>query len=347
MSEVSRRGFLSSAVAGGLVAPIAAPALLRLRSPVAISSFNGLKAVEIAFQRMTEGWRPVDAAVAGVSVVEDDPEDDGVGIGGLPNEDGVVELDASVMDGPSGLAGAVASLQNIQNPAQVALKVMRHTDHVLLVGEGALRFARAHGFPEVNLLTEAARKKWLEWKEKRSAIDDWISPDENGEHGKEWFDKYKHKTGTIHLGAVAANGDVGSCTTTSGLAFKLAGRVGDSPVIGCGNYCDNDVGTGGGTGRGEASILINSASFLVHQMGLGKSPTDACLAAVQRVDRLTKLKRLRDDKGRLNFQIQFYATNKKGEFGSASTYDDQFSVCDDKGPRRVDMASLYGEPPPK
>jgi N4-(beta-N-acetylglucosaminyl)-L-asparaginase len=175
------------------------PALLRLRSPVAISSFNGLKAVEIAFQRMTEGWRPVDAAVAGVSVVEDDPEDDGVGIGGLPNEDGVVELDASVMDGPSGLAGAVASLQNIQNPAQVALKVMRHTDHVLLVGEGALRFARAHGFPEVNLLTEAARKKWLEWKEKRSAIDDWISPDENGAHGKEWFDKYKHKTGTIHL----------------------------------------------------------------------------------------------------------------------------------------------------
>lgn len=347
MSEVSRRGFLSSAVAGGLVAPIAAPALLRLRSPVAISSFNGLKAVEIAVQRMTEGWRPVDAAVAGVSVVEDDPEDDGVGIGGLPNEDGVVELDASVMDGPSGLAGAVAALQNIQNPAQVALKVMRHTDHVLLVGEGALRFARAHGFPEVNLLTEAARKKWLEWKAKRSAIDDWITPDENGEHGKEWFDKYKHKTGTIHLGAVGANGDVGSCTTTSGLAFKLAGRVGDSPVIGCGNYCDNDVGTGGGTGRGEASILINSASFVVHQMGLGKSPTDACVAAVRRVDRLTRIKRLRDDKGRLNFQIQFYATNKKGEFGSASTYADQFSVCDDKGPRRVDMASLYGEPPPK
>lgn len=344
MTELSRRGFLSTAAAAALTAPAAARAG-RPRSPVAVSSENGLKAVELAVQRMSEGWRPVDAAVAGVELVENDPTDDSVGLGGLPNEDGVVELDACVMDGPSGLGGAVAALQKIKNPAQVALKVMRHTDHVLLVGEGALRFARAHGFVEENLLTEASRKKWLEWREKRSSIDDWIAPEENGpEHGREWFQKFKHKTGTIHLGAVDANGDVGSCTTTSGLAFKLAGRVGDSPLLGCGNYCDNDVGTGGGTGRGEACILANGGSFIVQQMALGKSPTDACLDAVKRVVRLTKVKRLLNAKGRPDFQIQFYATNKAGQFGAAAMYPDQFAVCDGAGARLLDMAALFDEP---
>jgi len=342
MHDLSRRSFLQSAAVGALVTP-AMPGVLRLRSPVAVASANGLKAVELAVQRMTAGWRPIDAAVAGVELVENDPEDDSVGIGGLPNEDGVVELDACVMDGPSGLGGAVAALQNIKNPAQVALKVMRHTDHVLLVGEGALRFARAHGFREENLLTEKSRQKWLEWREKRSAIDDWVSPDENGEHGKDWFFQYKHKTGTIHLGAVAANGDVGSCTTTSGLAFKLAGRVGDSPLLGCGNYCDNDVGTGGGTGRGEACILANGGSFIVHCMASGRSPTDACLDAVKRVVRLTKVKRLLDKQGRPDFQVQFYATNTKGEFGAAALYADRFAVCDGAGARLADMAALYDE----
>ena len=348
MSPLSRRGFLQSSLAFGLSAPAcvaSAPAnsSSRLRSPVAISSANGLQAVALAVQRMNEGWRPVDAAVAGVELVENDPNDDSVGLGGLPNEDGTVELDACVMDGPSGLGGAVAALQNVKNPAQVALKVMRHTDHVLLVGEGALRFARAHGFREENLLTEASRLKWLEWKQKRSAIDDWLDPAENGEHGREWFEKYRHKTGTIHLGAVAANGDVGSCTTTSGLAFKLAGRVGDSPLLGAGNYCDNDVGTGGGTGRGEANILIHGGSFLVGQMALGKSPTDACLEAVRRVVRFTKVKRLLDEQGRPNFQVQFYATNVRGEFGAAALYADKFAVCDGDGARLADMASLYQE----
>lgn len=345
MDHVSRRGFLQSAAASAFAAPVWLPAgAARLASPVAVASANGVKAVELAVQRMNEGWRPVDAAVAGVELVENDPEDDSVGIGGLPNEDGVVELDACVMDGPSGLGGAVAALQNIKNPAQVALKVMRRTDHVLLVGEGALRFARAHGFVEENLLTEKSRLKWLEWREKRSAIDDWISPEENGEHGREWFRKYKHKTGTIHLGAVDANGDVGSCTTTSGLAFKLAGRVGDSPLLGCGNYCDNDVGTGGGTGRGEASILANGGAFIVQQMALGKSPTDACMEAVKRVVRLTKVKRLLDSKGRPDFQIQFYATSKAGQFGAAALYADKFAVCDGAGARLADMACLYDEP---
>ena len=350
MGDFSRRKFLRGAATSAAVAA-ATPACSfsvvtrRLRSPVAVASANGIKAVELAVQRMTEGWRPVDAAVAGVELVENDAEDDSVGLGGLPNEDGVVELDACVMDGPSGLGGAVAALQNVKNPAQVALKVMRHTDHVLLVGDGALRFARAHGFQEENLLTEKSRQKWLEWREKRSAIDDWLSPEENGEHGKEWFRRFKDKTGTIHLGAVDANGDVGSCTTTSGMAFKLAGRVGDSALIGCGNYCDNDIGTGGATGRGEACILANGGSFVVHQMALGKSPTDACLEAVKRVVRLTKVKRLLDDKGRPDFQVQFYATNKAGEIGAAAIHAGPYALCDAKGPRLADLASLFQEPP--
>lgn len=345
MTDCTRRSFLAAAAASTAASlPAPAFAIRRLRSPVAVASGNGLQAVQIAVQRMTEGWRPVDAAVAGVSVVEDDPDDDSVGLGGLPNEDGVVELDACVMDGPSGLAGAVAALQNIKNPAQVALKVMRHTDHVLLVGEGALRFARAYGFPEQNLLTERSRKKWLEWRERRSAVDKWVSPDENGEHGREWFDQYRHKTGTIHLGAVAANGDVGSCTTTSGLAFKIPGRVGDSPLIGCGNYCDNDVGTGGATGRGEACILVNGGAFLVQQMALGKSPTDACLEAARRVVRFTKVQRLLDAKGRPAFQVQFYATDKSGRIGAAALYAGRYALCDEQGPRHADFASLYDEP---
>jgi N4-(beta-N-acetylglucosaminyl)-L-asparaginase len=349
MTRITRRGFLHGTAAAAAMPAVSPFAVARTastrRAPVAVASANGIKAVELAVQRMTEGWRPVDAAVAGVELVENDPNDDSVGLGGLPNEDGVVELDACVMDGPSGLGGAVAALQNIKNPAQVALKVMRHTDHVLLVGEGALRFARAHGFPEENLLTEASRLKWLEWRQKRSAIDDWLSPDENGEHGKEWFRKFKHKTGTIHLGAVAPNGDVGSCTTTSGMAFKLAGRVGDSPLLGCGNYCDNDVGTGGATGRGEACILANGGAFIVQQMALGKSPTDACVEACRRVVRLTKVARLLDPKGRPDFQLQFYATDTKGAFGAASLYASQYAVADGAGARLADCAALWDEPP--
>lgn len=344
---LDRRSFLQLSAAASAAAcstASAAPFAIRegrRKGPVAVSSANGIRAVEIAVARMREGMRPVDAAVLGVEVVENDPEDDSVGLGGLPNEEGVVELDACVMDGPSGLAGAVAALQNIKNPAQVALKVMRHTDHVLLVGAGALRFARDYGFLEENLLTERSRQKWLEWRERRSQTDKWIHPDENGEHGRDWFQQFKDKTGTIHLGAVDGNGDCGGCTTTSGFAFKIPGRVGDSPLIGCGNYVDNEVGTAGATGRGEACILAHGGSFVVMQMALGKSPTDACLEACKRVARMTKVKRLLDEKGRPNFQLQFYATNKKGEFGAASLYPSPFAVCDDDGPRQLDCAALY------
>lgn len=336
---LSRRTFLqvSSAMA---VTPLAVPVRTRLlASPVAVSSANGLKAVEIAVQKMLAGWRPVDAAVAGIESVENDPNDDSVGLGGLPNEEGIVELDACCMDGPSGLGGAVASLRNIKNPSQVALKVMRHTDHVLLVGEGALRFARAHGFTEENLLTEASRKKWLQWKARHSKNDAWIDPTENGEHGKELPIR---QTGTVHVGCVDSNGDIGGSTSTSGLAWKLPGRVGDSPLLGCGNYVDNDFGVAGSTGRGEAAILTNASSFIVGQMALGKSPTDACLEACRRVVRFTKVKRLQRQDGRPDFDIKFYAINKKGEPGGAALWPGKYARCTDKGSADLaDLASLF------
>lgn len=343
--SLTRRSFLRASAAVSAAGCVSADPSFSIakgqrRGPTAIASANGIGSVEIACEKMQAGWRPVDAAVKGVEIVENDPADDSVGYGGLPNEDGVVTLDACVMDGVSGLGGAVASLRNVVNAAQVALKVMRHTDHVLLVDEGALQFARAHGFKEVDLLTDASRQKWLEWLARRSPIDDWIDPSENGEHGQEWFEKFKDKTGTIHLGAVN-NGDIGGCTTTSGLAFKLAGRVGDSPLLGCGNYVDNDFGVGGSTGRGEACILANGASSTVHQMALGKSPTDACLETCRRVVRMTKVGRLLDERGRPNFQVQFYAVNKAGEAAAAALYPSRYAVCDDNGPRLEDMACLF------
>ena len=339
--SVSRRRFLLASAAAG-VAPGFAIRTGPRRGPVAVASLNGLPSIKIAVEKMLAGTAPVEAAVLGIEPVENDPQDDSVGYGGLPNEEGVVELDACVMDGPTGLAGAVASLRNIKNPAQVALQVLRTTDHVLLVGEGALRFARAHGFVEQNLLTEASRKKWLEWKQKTSKEDDWLSPEENALAPKDGRKRQLPRpTGTIHVGCVNQNGDVGSATSTSGLAFKIPGRVGDSPLIGCGNYCDNDVGTAGSTGRGEAVILSNGAAFVVGQMAAGKSPVDACLEACKRIERLTRLPRLRNAQGRPDFQVNFYATNKAGQTGAASIYPGRHARMGENGPEKADNAYLF------
>ena len=347
---MDRRGFLEASFLGSLAGlPLVkrgkAPGYIGCRSKVvAISSKNGLKAVERAYQAMTKGTRPVDAAVHGVEVVEADPNDMSVGYGGLPNAEGIVELDSCVMDGPTQLAGAVGALRGIMHPAQVALKVMRRTDHVLLVGEGALRFAKMHGFTEENLLTDRARKRWLRWREGLSRRDDWVEPGEN-ELGDS-ADKQKGKetprpTGTIHLSALDAKGRLGACTTTSGLAFKIPGRVGDSPLIGCGLYVDNDIGSAGSTGRGEAVILTNGSSSVVEQMRQGKSPTDACLEVLKRIVHFTRIPRLLDSKGRPNFQVNFYAVNKKGEFGAAALYPARYAVCTQEGARILDQASLY------
>ncbi len=213
------------------------------------------------------GTDTLEAVVAGVETVENDPRDTSVGYGGLPNEDGVVELDAAVMHGPRHRAGSVASLRNIKNPAQVAMKVLNYTDHELLVGEGALRFAKAFGFTEENLLTERARRIWLRWKQTLSDKDDWLSeiPESVDPETAAFFRqnsipvqvagktqlRFRRPTGTIHCSAMNAQGDISCTTTTSGLAFKIPGRVGDSPIIGAGLYVDNEIGSCGSTGRGK------------------------------------------------------------------------------------------------
>ncbi len=363
--RTSRRVFLGGTAGlwvGGMVA--ASPlrkrfhVLARRRvGPIAVASSNGIRAVEKAVALMAKGVRPVDAAVSGVNIVEDDPRDMSVGYGGLPNADGVVELDSCVMDGPTHLAGAVAALRRIKNPSRVALKVMRRTDHVLLVGEGALRFARMHGFEEEELLTEGSRKRWLRWKEGLSTRDDWLSPGENalpGEGGggggeapsrstprKEEEEEEKRPTGTIHLSARDAAGRLGACTTTSGLAFKIPGRVGDSPLIGCGLYLDRDVGSAGSTGRGEAVIATGGSRTVVEAMRRGLEPTDACLEACKYIARTTRVARLLDGKGRPNFQVFFYAISAKGRHGAASLRPGAYVVCDEDGPRRMDSAALF------
>lgn len=350
----TRRQFLSALAAGSLAAPAVAlgtsprrgPELLIRKGvrPIAISSGNGMKAVELAITRMQKGVRPVDAAVAGVNLVENDPRDMSVGYGGRPNADGVVELDSCVMDGPTHLAGAVAALRNIKNPSLVALEVMRRTDHVLLVGEGALRFARMHGFKEENLLTEASRKAWLRWRETLSKRDDWVTREENElpkRKKQKDQEEEEREHGTIHLSALNSQGTLGAVTTTSGLAYKIPGRVGDSPLIGCGMWLDNDIGSAGSTGRGEAVILSNGSAQIVEQMRQGKSPTDACLELCKRIAHYTRISRLLTEDGKPNFHVNFYAINKKGEWGGASLYPASCSLATEDGVERKDMAALY------
>lgn len=301
--------------------------------PVCVASANGLNAVAKGYEVMMGGGSTLDAVIAGVNIVEDDPNDMSVGYGGLPNEEGVVELDASVMDGPTYGAGAVASLRNIKNPSKVARLVMERTDHVLLVGEGALRFARAHGFIEENLLTEAARKRWLEWKESLNPHDNWKSP-------KPVTPKDR-PTGTINCLAVNEKGDISGVTTTSGLAWKIPGRVGDSPIIGAGLYVDNAIGAAGSTGRGEEAIKSCASFHTVMQMALGKSPVEACLATLKRIADSYKM----DMDWLSQFEINFYAINKKGEYGAANLWgsDDRgdFAVCDARGARHERRAYLF------
>lgn len=340
---------------------------------IAISSKNGLQATKIAYRELQKGADTLDAVVAGVAVVENDPNDTSVGLGGIPNEDGVVELDAAVMHGPTHKAGAVAALRNIKNPAQVARRVMQRTDHVLLVADGALRFAKAHGFQEENLLTEKARKIWLYWKETNTKRDDWLppadgkidpdvaeffklsaaapmTPDEKSEAAKQQGGskaarrgktKFVRPTGTIHCAALNAAGEVSCTTTTSGLAFKMAGRVGDSPIIGAGLYCDNEVGSCGSTGRGEANLQDLCSMLGVELMRNGAAPKDAGLEVLKRVVKHAE-KRLLDAQGRPDFGLKFYLLNKKGDYAGVSMWGPaEFSVTDAKGTRHEACAYLY------
>ncbi len=310
------------------------------KGPVSIASANGLGAVERAYERMLAGVDPAVAVVEGVGLVEADPDDMSVGLGGLPNEDCIVELDASVMHGPTHKAGAVAALRDTVHAAAVALKVLQTTDHVMIVGEGARRFARQHGFPAQDLLTDKARQAWLNWKNQLNEGDDWLNEDQ-----RDWEldGSMPRTTGTIHCSAVTAAGDLGSCTTTSGLSYKIPGRVGDSPIIGAGMFCDNEVGAAGATGRGEAVIQSCGAHSMVGLMADGMHPTDACLEVAKTIARRSKLqRRLVDEEGRPRFDVKLYALRKDGKFGSASIWSGaSFAVADAQGARIESSAFVF------
>ncbi|WP_456409115.1 N(4)-(beta-N-acetylglucosaminyl)-L-asparaginase [Caldithrix abyssi] len=307
---------------------------------IAVSSKNGLRATQKAAEMMLNGSDALDAVIAGVNIVEEDPEDHSVGYGGLPNEEGVVELDSCVMHGPTHNAGAVASLRNIKTPSKVARLVMERTDHVLLVGEGALKFARAHGFKEEELLTDEARKIWLYWKESLSDKDDWFLPPL--EEIPEKYKKLLDITGTITCLGLDLNGNLSGVTTTSGLAFKIPGRVGDSPIIGAGLYVDNEVGACGSTGRGEENLKNLSSYQVVEYMREGYSPEEACKKVLKRVIDHAKLPNLKNKKGLPSFSLKLYAVNKKGEFGAASIYGPtDFAVFDGKENKKYDCAYFY------
>jgi N4-(beta-N-acetylglucosaminyl)-L-asparaginase len=333
---ISRRAFLgaSSVAAAAAALPDMPPAvLLRGAARAAVvSSSNGLRAVNRAMELLLGGSDTLDAAVEGVKIQELDPTDNSVGYGGLPNEEGVVQLDASCMHGPTRRAGAVAALEGIKTPSEVARLVLKHTDHILLVGEGAKRFALSYGFKEEDLLTPESRQLWLEWRANRGPDDDWLNVPEDEP-------MVARPTGTINLDIVNTRGEISSVTTTSGLAWKIPGRAGDSPIVGAGQYTDNDVGAAGSTGRGEATIMACGGFLTVEGMRRGLKPTDACLETLKRVVRLTPPRLLKD--GRPTFNLNFYAVNKRGDFGAASLYPSQFAAHDGKDGALRDTAYLY------
>lgn len=340
-NKLNRREFIKISYAaplmGGIVESEYAVATPVPTLPVVISSGNGMQATAKAMEILKSGGKPLDAVIAGVNIVEDDPKDSSVGFGGLPNEEGEVELDASVMDGLTCRCGAVGALKKIKNPSKVARLVMERTDHIFLVGEGALRFAKKMGFKEEDLLTEESRKRWLEWKSKLSTTDNWLTEEQEGTPFGEVIKHY----GTINCLAVDAAGNIAGTTTTSGLSWKIPGRVGDSPIIGAGLYVDNEVGAAGSTGRGEANIKICGAHTVVELMRMGKSAQQACLETLERVIKTTKEKRLLGQDGKPNFNLSFYAVNKKGEYAGASTYPSRFCVNTGQESRRLETAYLF------
>lgn len=347
---MNRRKFLKTGSAIGIGSLVSKPALtsgifdnpeILKSNPIVIASANGIKSVRKAYDMIIKKADALDAVIAGVNLVEDDPNDHSVGYGGLPNEDGIIELDSCCMHGPTHNAGGVASLRNIKNPSKVAKLVMERTDHVLLVGKGALKFAKRHGFKEEELLTDETRKIWLKWKENLSDKDDWFP--ENKEEKKNHSSLFNERTtGTINCNALDLSGNISGVTTTSGLAFKIPGRVGDSPIIGAGLYVDNEVGAAGSTGRGEENLKNLSSFMVVEYMRMGKSPEEACLTVCKRIVDHAKLPNLFNANGKPNFNVSFYAINKTGQYGAASIYGPvQFSVCDKAGERLEKGAFLF------
>jgi N4-(beta-N-acetylglucosaminyl)-L-asparaginase len=372
----SRRDFVRTSVLGALATGVGAQASVAIdlggngrpsqdsshasqfgayKRPIIVCANNGYAYLEDAFVFLKGGGDTLDAALKVVKGPEDDPNDDSVGLGGLPNEEGVVELDACCMHGPTRRAGSVGGVRNIKNVSLVSKAVMQHTGHVMLVGEGAERFAVAMGFPRENLLTEHSRKIWLLWKEFHST-DDWWGPGLADPHWQPpasktsgdkpqaelWQDRMRNlraraadlgippelqladvrkvlfpPTGTIHCSALNDKGEISGCTTTSGLAFKLPGRCGDSPIIGAGCYTDQDVGSAGATGSGEENIKVAGAHTIVENMRHGMSPQEAGLDALKRI-----VRNYNGDMNRLRFMdMTYYILRKDGAYAGVSLWE--------------------------
>ncbi len=338
------------------------------KKPVVISSANGTAACQKAREMIASGADTLDAVIAGVNIVELDPNDTSVGYGGLPNEDGVVELDSCVMHGPTRRAGSVGAIQGIKTPSKIAKLVMDHTTHVMIVGEGATRFAEAEGYKREDLLTEKSRTAWLVWKESlRSpgAFNNWISMKDNltaearppldqlqerfprvdrGTLAWAWEMAVHPTYGTINCLGLNEKGEMSGVTTTSGLAWKIPGRVGDSPIIGAGLFVDPDVGGAGSTGVGELNIRVAGGHTVVESMRRGMSPKDAVLEALKRVSKLYN-----DDKTLLDkLDIEFYALRVDGEhaagslWGSHKSYK-RYSVNDGGESRHEQCVFLYNK----
>jgi len=367
--SISRRGFLGSAIAASLASGLNAQdnskddasrttgSFGSGKRPIIVCAHNGVKYLDDAFAFLKNGGDTLDAALRVVKGPEDDPNDDSVGLGGLPNEEGVVELDACCMHGPTRRAGSVGGVRNIKNVSLVSKAVMEHTGHVMLVGEGAERFAVAMGFPRENLLTERSRKIWLLWKEHHSNDDWWgpgladpqwkapalpsAAPSRTSPQSELWERRIQRleesaaelgiepefrmaairrvlspPTGTIHCSALNDTGEISGCTTTSGLAFKLPGRCGDSPIIGAGCYTDQDVGSAGATGSGEENIKVAGAHTIVENMRRGMSPLEAGMDALRRIAR-----NYNHDMNKLQFiDMTYFILRKDGAYAGVSLW---------------------------
>jgi len=392
---ISRREFVKSttaSVAAAATLPAsagAAPArsaeilVRRTVKPVVISDYSGYEftnggpenAVSRAFRLITQGTDVLDALIAGVNIPELDPLETGIGYGALPNANGVVELDASCMHGPTKRAGAVAALEGVRTPSLVAKAVMEHTDHHLIVGSGAQAFARAMGFTiEDDLNTARSRRLWLEWK-RRVDPEHWLDPAGEGRKPKDRHEKdpgdaahllrdpaWESRAlaagrsmvrdgliregsfwGTINCDGLGPNGDLCGVTTTSGLAWKIPGRTGDSPILGAGLYVDNEVGAAGSTGRGEANLYNLSSFLIVEALRRGMSPRDAGMEALKRIKANTIEKRLLNAKGNPNFNIRFFVLNKRGEYAGVAMYhagETKFAVCTENGAQAPELEPL-------
>jgi N4-(beta-N-acetylglucosaminyl)-L-asparaginase len=400
---MKRRDFVRTAAAAAVAAsstPLAAaagtpPELLIRRAvrPLVISDVSGIRytnggvesAVERAFRGIIEGEDVLDALIHGVNIPELDPAETGIGYGGLPNADGVVQLDSCCMHGPRRWAGGVAGIEGVRTPSRVARAVAELTDHHLIAGQGAREFARDLGFEvEDDLNTPRSRELWLEWR-RRVDPGHWLDPEERkrglGERGGEtdpdligrgraaapalspealrrrsdaWYEAGLGMVadglipahsfwGTINCDAIDPDGNICGVTTTSGLAWKIPGRIGDSPILGAGLYVDNDVGAAGSTGRGEANLYNLSAAMIVEFMRQGMHPKDAGMEILDRIRRNTVEPRLQDENGEPAFDVRFFILNKVGEYAGVAMWgsgENAFAVCDENGAREEPLEGL-------